>query len=850
NLQQASTSGTQTDKAPVYDSDGSAEGLPKINETHALSKPVTSNSLPTPQESKVVKSDKVIAPGMFRINPFKPFRKEKYVPNKVKESVRTNPITVSQPHVITKKYVNSDLTGLSSTRIDNTAKTRRSHPKSNSNFDRVPSKSKSSCLSNNVKKIEENHRNSQIPKNQKHMSSECNNITLSIRNAKSKIVCVICKQCLVTANHDVCVLNYVNDMNSRADNKSANVSIRVNQKKHKANAKKSKELGFKGSLVSSRPNKPRTCLSTSNPLKPSSKGFLNSASLLGSKNKGAEVEEHHRNLLLFKNTKHMSSACNNIKLDSQNVISKVVCAMCKQCLIPVNHDFRDSDLEVAFRRNACFVKNLEGVDLLKGDRSTNLYTINLHEMASASPIYSMAHASSTKSWLWHQRLSHLNFDTINDLARNDLVSAVTSSSYGFVWTNENCQYKWKAVCLGDCGRLLSLHVEVIKTFLKRITVLLQSPVIIIRTDNGTEFRNQVLKEYFHTLGISHQMSSVQTPQQNRVVERRNRTLVEAARTIPRLDLSYAPSTITTQQPTEGELDLLFEAMYDDYIGGQPSATTRTVPAAQESQVLVPALDNISPLTLKWLFKNKHDEEQTVIQNKSRLVVRGYCQEEGIDFKESFASIARMESIRIFLAYVAHKSFIVFQMDVKTAFLHGSLKEDVYVCQPKGFIDADHPSHVYKLKKALYGLKQAPRATFRVTLFSIHSDEWKSFQSQHQSTLRGTNTLSWKPCQGGADDGVTTSFQRSQDSRPHAQISKDTFKMKAQLLWGRLLARFQDHEHEGGDTRSQGSIILKAKDLDISVVRNQDPRSQACNCIFKRIPKNTRLQVSRRLKKDS
>ncbi|GKC36341.1 retrovirus-related pol polyprotein from transposon TNT 1-94 [Tanacetum coccineum] len=78
---------------------------------------------------------------------------------------------------------------------------------------------------------------------------------------------------------------------------------------------------------------------------------------------------------------------------------------------------------------------------------------------------------------------------------------------------------------------------------------------------------------------------------------------------------------------------------------------------------------------------------------------------------SFASVARMEAIRIFLAYAAHKSFTVFQMDVKTAFLHGTLKEDVYVCQPEGFIDADHPSHVYKLKKALYGLKQAPRAWY-------------------------------------------------------------------------------------------------------------------------------------------
>nr|GEU41681.1 DNA-directed DNA polymerase [Tanacetum cinerariifolium] len=260
-----------------------------------------------------------------------------------------------------------------------------------------------------------------------------------------------------------------------------------------------------------------------------------------------------------------------------------------------------------------------------------------------------------------------------------------------------------------------------------------------------------------------------------------------------LDLTYAPSTITTQQPTEGELDLLFEAMYDDYIGGQPSAVSRTASAAQAPQqqenqaplqpeavadnvsnamfddntfinpfatpstsaaessslqyvdlsnmptteeyqeamtdpawigsmqeeilqfkwldvwVLVPALDNIKPLTLKWLFKNKHDEENTVIRNKTRLVVRQYYQEEGIDLEESFALVAKMEAIRIFLAYVAHKSFTVFQMDMKTTFLHGTLKEDVYMCQPEGFIDANHPGHVYKLIEALYGLKQAPRA---------------------------------------------------------------------------------------------------------------------------------------------
>ncbi|GJZ50914.1 retrovirus-related pol polyprotein from transposon TNT 1-94 [Tanacetum coccineum] len=117
------------------------------------------------------------------------------------------------------------------------------------------------------------------------------------------------------------------------------------------------------------------------------------------------------------------------------------------------------------------------------------------------------------------------------------------------------------------------------------------------------------------------------------------------------------------------------------------------------------------IKLKWLWKNKKDEDQTVIRNKARLVAKGYAQEEGIDFKESFAPVARLEAVRIFIAYAAHKSFPIYQMDVKTTFLNGPLKEEVYVAQPDGFVDPDHPEKVYRLRKALYGLKQAPRAWY-------------------------------------------------------------------------------------------------------------------------------------------
>nr|GEV31555.1 retrovirus-related Pol polyprotein from transposon TNT 1-94 [Tanacetum cinerariifolium] len=304
-------------------------------------------------------------------------------------------------------------------------------------------------------------------------------------------------------------------------------------------------------------------------------------------------------------------------------------------------------------------------------------------MASASPICLMARASSTKSWLWHQRLSHLNFDTINDLERNDLVAGLPKFKYHKEHLCPLCEQgkserashppkpvpnsrqrlhllhmdlcgpmriasingkRYILVIVDDYSRYTWVHFlrskdeapEVIITFLKRITVLLQSPVIIIRTDNGTEFKNQVLKVYFDSVGITHQMYSVQTPQQNRVVERRNRTLVEAARTmlifsrallflwaeaiatacftqnrsiIHRRFNKTSYELINGRKPNisflrvfgalcypkndredieklgaKGELDLLFEAIYDDYFGGQPSANVKNVPPAPEPQV--------------------------------------------------------------------------------------------------------------------------------------------------------------------------------------------------------------------------------------------------------------------------
>nr|GFB19966.1 hypothetical protein [Tanacetum cinerariifolium] len=278
-------------------------------------------------------------------------------------------------------------------------------------------------------------------------------------NVYSKVVCTMCKQCLISVNHDECFLNYVYDNNSRGKKQTANVSIKENQKKRKLKVKNPKKVGFIKRLATPKPSTPRSFLRwsptgrmfdingkiiassefesqsncskgdnacTSNPVEPTIKRFPNATfSLAGNSNL----------FMKFMGTIRFENDPVAVILDFGDLQRGNILITRVYFVEGLGHNlfsvgqFYDSDLEVLFRRNACFVRNLEGVELLKGDRSTNLYTINLYEMASASPICLMARASSTKSWLWHQRLSHLNFDTINDLARNDLVSDLPQFKY-------------------------------------------------------------------------------------------------------------------------------------------------------------------------------------------------------------------------------------------------------------------------------------------------------------------------------------------------------------------------------------------------------------------------------------
>nr|GEZ75113.1 hypothetical protein [Tanacetum cinerariifolium] len=523
---------------------------------------------------------------MFRINPFKTSREEKHVPNTVRASARTKPITVSQPPVVTKKVVNSDSNGLSSTRVDNT-KTRRPQPRSNTKNDRVPSASKSSRIKNKGVAVEEHHRSLLLFKNKKHMLYACNNIKIDSQNVISKVVCAMCKQCLISINHDACLRNYVNGKTSHGKKQKANVSIKEKQKKHQPKVKKTKKVGFIERLATPKPSKPRFFLRwsptgrlfdlkgkiiessesesqsdysngdnacTSNTLEPKIKRFPNSTSLLGRLSRfiyGASTQNNREDIG---------------KLGAKGDIGFFIGYSADSCAYRVYNQRTNKIIETM---NVSF-DELSAIAFEQ--RSSKLRLLNNAQQGTQA---------------------HLQSETVADIVPNAMFDGTTF----------------------------------VNPFANPSTSATESSSS--QNDHPLE---QVIGEPSRPVLTRNQLRSYG-------------------------DMCMYALTVSTMEPKNVK-----EAMTD--------------PAWIESM----------QEELLQFKRINHDEEQTVIRNKSRLVVRGHRQEEGIDFEESFAPVARMEAIKIFLAYVAHKSFSVFQMDVKTAFLHGSLKEDVYVCQPEGTIN--------------------------------------------------------------------------------------------------------------------------------------------------------------------
>nr|GEV75898.1 retrovirus-related Pol polyprotein from transposon TNT 1-94 [Tanacetum cinerariifolium] len=435
------------------------------------------------------------------------------------------------------------------------------------------------------------------------------------------------------------------------------------------------------------------------------------------------------------------------------------------------------------------------------------------------------------------------------------VASINGKKYILVIVDDYSRFTWV-----KCLRSKDEDPNFIIQSLKIIQVRLKTPVHHIRMDNGTEFVNQTLHKYYETVSISHETSVARSPQQNGVVKRRNRTLIEAVHTILEFAIhEMTPATISSGlvpnptystsfvPPSRTDWDMLFQMLFDELLTpppsldhpapevialivevvalepvastGSPSLTTvdqdaplpnvahmnnnaffgisiLEVSSCQSSSTdsnhtvvhpdhqiskhnskwtkdhpleniigklarpvstrlqlheqalfcyydafltpvepktykdaltqscwfeamqeelneferlrvweLIPRPDKVMVITLKWIYKVKLDELGGILKNKARLVARGYRQEEGIDFEDFFALVTRLEAIRIFLAFAAHMNMVVYLMDVKTAFLNGNLREEVYASQLDRFVEPDNP--VYKQKKALYGLKQAP-----------------------------------------------------------------------------------------------------------------------------------------------
>nr|GFB38942.1 integrase, catalytic region, zinc finger, CCHC-type, peptidase aspartic, catalytic [Tanacetum cinerariifolium] len=191
----------------------------------------------------------------------------------------------------------------------------------------------------------------------------------------------------------------------------------------------------------------------------------------------------------------------------------------------------DGGIEVAFRQHTCHIRNMDKVDLLQGSRTTNLYSISLNDMLSASPVCLLTKASLTKSWLWHRRLNHLNFGTLNELARNDLVRGLPLLKYDKDHLCPSCQLR-KSKKASHPLKTENSNKEILSLLHMDLCGPMRTESINKkRTDNRIEFVNKTLTDLFESVGITHQNIVPRSPPQNGVVERRNRTLMEAARTM-------------------------------------------------------------------------------------------------------------------------------------------------------------------------------------------------------------------------------------------------------------------------------------------------------------------------------
>ncbi|GJU07864.1 retrovirus-related pol polyprotein from transposon TNT 1-94, partial [Tanacetum coccineum] len=579
----------------------------------------------------------------------------------------------------------------------------------------------------------------------------------SVRNAKFESLCAICNKCLFDANHDICLIDFVNDVNVHSKSKSKRNKKR---KTWKPTGKVFTDVGYKwkptGRLftivdksLSRRPKQLKSVGSSKKDKIVESKIANNSkpTHLWGSNATDVPSSSY------LVNDRSSGSSSGTVRFKNDKV-AKIM----------------GYDLEVAFWKNTCFIRNLEGVDLLSGSCDTNLYIISLDGMLKTSPIYLLSKASKTKSWLWHRHLSHLNSSTLNKLAINGLARGITKLKF-------QKDHLCLACALGKSYKS-SHQPKVEDTNQEKLYLLHMDRCGPMRVEsiNGKKYILVIVDDYSRFTWVKFLRSKDEAIIKciKNIQVRLNATVFPVAAAPRAIEIADSPvstsidqdassSSIPSSQDQEHSLiisqaveespktplfhdDPLHEPLHEDSTSQGSSSNVRPSHTpfeligrwTKDHQIV----NMIEPKNFKqamtkpsWIdamqeeiheferLQVKTDEFGGVLKNKARLVAQGFRQEEGIDFEESFTPVARIEAIRIFVVNAANKNMTIFQMDVKTAFLNGELKEEVYVSQLEGFVDQEYPSHVYKLKKSLYGLKQAPHAWYDMLLSFLISQHF-------------------------------------------------------------------------------------------------------------------------------
>ncbi|GJT52669.1 retrovirus-related pol polyprotein from transposon TNT 1-94 [Tanacetum coccineum] len=431
-----------------------------------------------------------------------------------------------------------------------------SQPRSNTEKNRIlPAKSV------NKKNVEEHPRTNKSNLRTKNRVDSSISSKRTIINSNSHTACKTCNKCLIFANQDMCVVTYLHYVNASPSVKNVVREVKQVWKPKQVWKQTSKILptvGYQwmpmGRTFTLGAHCPLTRLMTSKVV--SAIAYANPQE--PNQNWGSNCP-NSPSLSVFN--------CRTVRFKNDHfgaIMGYGDCVICNSVISRVYYveglghnlfcviQFCDSNLEVAFRKHSCYVQDMDDVELIKGSRGSNFYTISVEDMMKSSPIFLLSKASKNKSWLWHRRLNHLNFGTINDLARKDLVRGLPRLKFEKDYLCSACQLR-KSKKHTHKPKIENTNLEVLNTLhmdlcgpmrvqtingKKYILVIVDDYSRYIRTDNGTEFVNKDLTAYYERVGIFHQKIVPRSPQQNGFVERWNRTFVEAARTM--LIFSKAP----------------------------------------------------------------------------------------------------------------------------------------------------------------------------------------------------------------------------------------------------------------------------------------------------------------------